>query len=127
MPSRTWAGEVDGRTFERFARSWGLTQKDEGVSAWEAGDGKDETSYARTYDGMNWEAGGESPIISVSVHVWPPPRAGVSAENALSRRSEVAAPGTGLCGSGEAFYRSVIGSTAPSRTLSLPQTRRPSR
>jgi hypothetical protein len=55
-PTRAWAGLVDGPTFERFAHAWGL----------------DEAEHApRTYvfDGMNWEAAGESPIVYVVVRV----------------------------------------------------------
>jgi len=71
MPSRTWVGSVDGRTFERFAESWGLPLKIKGQSASALDDGKDIVSYPRTYDGMNWEVDGKSPIISVSVHFEP--------------------------------------------------------
>ena len=71
MPSRTWAGSVDGRTFERFAKSWGLPRENAVGSASKGDDGEDTAAYARTYDGMNWEVGGESPIISVSVNVGP--------------------------------------------------------
>jgi len=71
MPSRTWVGSVDGRTFERFAKSWGLPPQNKGQSASALDDGKDIVSYPRTYDGMNWEVDGKSPIISVSVHFEP--------------------------------------------------------
>jgi len=90
MPSRTWAGPVDGRTFERFANSWGLARKNAGGSASEPGDREDRTSYARTYDGMNWEVGGESPIISVSVEVDPGPRLARHARDSSARRDEIA-------------------------------------
>ena len=69
MPSRTWAGPVDAQTFERFAQLWGLDRKNQDSSSSEPDDDKDKTSYTRTYDGMNWEVGGQSPIISVSVQV----------------------------------------------------------
>ena len=52
-PSRTWAGIVDGPTFKRFADAWHLN----------------DATPARTFDGMNWEVGGESPIVYVSVDV----------------------------------------------------------
>jgi hypothetical protein len=71
MPSRTWAGSLDGRTFERFSKSWRLPRNNEHGSATKLDDGNDSGSYERTYDGMNWEVGGESPIISVSVQVGP--------------------------------------------------------
>ena len=73
MPSRTWAGVVNERTFARFAKSWGLRRGNDGGSASELDDGAGDASYARTYDGMNWEFGGQSPIISVSVQVEPDP------------------------------------------------------
>jgi len=89
MPSRTWVGSVDGRTFERFAESWVLPPKNKGQSASALDDGKDIVSYARTYDGMNWEVDGKSPIISVSVHferpIW-----GHSRRRAPPRHAEVA-------------------------------------
>jgi hypothetical protein len=71
MPSRTWAGSVDGRTFDRFAKSWGLPRENAVGGASKGDGGEDTAAYERTYDGMNWEVGGESPIISVSVHVGP--------------------------------------------------------
>jgi hypothetical protein len=52
-PSRTWAGNVDGPTFKRFADAWHL----------------DDTTRKRTFDGMNWEIGGHSPIVYVSLSV----------------------------------------------------------
>jgi hypothetical protein len=52
-PLRTWAGIVDGPTFNRFADSWHLNDAPRG----------------RTFDGMNWEVGEQSPIIYVSVDV----------------------------------------------------------
>lgn len=76
VPSRTWAGRIDGRTFGRFAKSWGLPQLSQRARS-KLEDGENMASYARTYDGMNWEVAGESPIISVSVLVNPdslPPR-----------------------------------------------------
>jgi len=71
MPSRTWAGLVNERTFARFAESWGLRRGNDGGSTSELDDGAGDASYAQTYDGMNWELGGQSPIISVSVQVEP--------------------------------------------------------
>jgi hypothetical protein len=53
IPTRTWAGSVDAATFERFADAWHL----------------DEETDVHTFDGMNWEVGGESPIVYVSIHV----------------------------------------------------------
>jgi hypothetical protein len=73
MPYRTWAGAVDERTFARFAESWGLRRGNDAGSASKLDDGTEDTPYTQTYDGMNWELGGKSPIISVSVEVEPGP------------------------------------------------------
>jgi hypothetical protein len=74
-PSRTWRGVVDGSTYERFAAAWRL----EGVLDESASDTANEERSARTrgctLDGMNWEAGGESPIVYVSLQVTPGRRA----------------------------------------------------
>ena len=53
-PSRTWAGPVDEAAFKRFADAWHL-------------DPEIDDTY--TFDGMNWESGGESPIIYVRLDV----------------------------------------------------------
>ncbi len=70
-PSRTWRGVVDGPTYERFAAAWRL----EGMLGEPAPDTANEEHGPRTractLDGMNWEAGGESPIVYVSVQVTP--------------------------------------------------------
>jgi hypothetical protein len=73
-PSRTWAGMVDGPTFERFARAWRLPGQ---ITTTTPPVTDDPDRVARTYtlDGMNWEAGGISPIVCVSVQVTRPPRA----------------------------------------------------
>jgi len=68
-PSRTWAGTVDEPTFKRFADAWHLDHHgDEASEATLTGDGP-AVRGTYTFDGMNWEAGGESPIVYVSVHV----------------------------------------------------------
>jgi len=73
-PSRTWAGIVDRPTFERFADASHLN--DNTAEPTFRLLTEPEHLIARTYtlDGMNWEAGGESPIVyvSVSVSVLPP-------------------------------------------------------
>ena len=61
-PSRIWAGCVDGPTFKRFATAWALDRSDE-----DFGRSEDRPCCERTFDGMNWEVDGVSPIISVSV------------------------------------------------------------
>jgi hypothetical protein len=71
MPYRTWAGSVGGRTLERFAKSWAIPREIASGNATAREDGHKSATYERTYDGLNWEVGGESPIISVSVQVGP--------------------------------------------------------
>ena len=63
-PSRTWAGVVDGPTCEEFANAWRLPGEpsQEGLRA----------PYSRTFDGLNWQAEGESPIVYVTVRVLSP-------------------------------------------------------
>lgn len=78
--SRTWAGSVDGPTFERFAKSWRLPRQNENVTASAFGDSNGTASDARTYDGMNWEDGGASPIVWVSVRVARDTRPAASSE-----------------------------------------------
>lgn len=100
-PSRIWAGCVDGPTFKRFATAWALDRSDE-----DFGRSEDRPCYEQTFDGMNWEVDGVSPIISVSVrtHACGAPRKrGPDArlENSVQRRrarSAAAAPGSsGRC------------------------------
>jgi hypothetical protein len=68
-PSRTWEGFVDGATFERFADAWGLClTPSERTLGLVPGVGH-QAMRAYTFDGMNWEVGGESPIVYVSVVV----------------------------------------------------------
>lgn len=67
--ARTWSGAVDKSTFDRFATAWRLERSDEefideGAEEWD-----DRVGYTRTFDGMNWETEGLSPIVSVSVRV----------------------------------------------------------
>ena len=52
-PSRTWAGVVDGPTFKRLATAWHLH----------------DATRARTFDGMNWEVDGRSPIVYVALEI----------------------------------------------------------
>ena len=74
-PSRTWAGVIGRATFERFARAWNIDyETDLGTSTLGTStlgtsteDGHQGRDY--TFDGMNWEVGGESPIVYVAVNV----------------------------------------------------------
>ena len=66
-PSRTWAGIVDRPTFERFADAWQLHAEADEPSA--VTEHEHLATHIYTVDGMNWEAGGESPIVYVTVEV----------------------------------------------------------
>jgi hypothetical protein len=66
-PSRTWAGIVDRPTFERFADAWQLHAEADEPSA--VTEREHRATHIYTVDGMNWEAGGESPIVYVTVEV----------------------------------------------------------
>ena len=68
-PSRTWAGLVDGSTYEQFAKAWRLPKDTDETTSRRAGDDRDLVTHTYTLDGMNWEAGDESPIVWVSLRV----------------------------------------------------------
>ncbi len=70
-PSRTWAGLVDGPTYERFADAWRLPEDTDETTSQTAGDDRALVTHPYALDGMNWEAGNESPIICVSLQVMP--------------------------------------------------------
>jgi hypothetical protein len=70
-PSRTWAGIVDGSTFERIAKAWGLLDAADVPSSSTATQDGPHLARSYVFDGMNWERGGESPIVYVSLHVVP--------------------------------------------------------
>ena len=71
-PSRTWAGLVDGPTYERFAEAWRLRKDTDETTSQTAGDDRELVTQSYTLDGMNWQAGNESPIICVSLQVMQP-------------------------------------------------------
>jgi len=52
---RKWAGVIDGEVYARFADSWGIDPH--------------LTAYGHTWDGMEWESGGASPIVWASLTV----------------------------------------------------------
>ena len=68
-PWRAWGGMVDGPTFERFVDAYGLDNHTEEPTFGFLAEPEHLVARTRTLDGMNWEAGGESPIIYVSVSV----------------------------------------------------------
>ena len=71
-PSRTWAGLVDGPIYERFAKAWRLPKDIDEATSQTAGDDHEPATHTYTLDGLNWEAGNESPIVCVSVLVMQP-------------------------------------------------------
>ena len=71
-PLRTWAGLVDGPTYERFAEAWRLPKDTDETNSQTAGDDRELATHTYTLDGMNWEAGNESPIVCVSLQVMQP-------------------------------------------------------
>jgi len=81
-PSRTWAGRVDGQTFRRFAIAWALDR-----ATWDFDRGREDAVYEKTFDGMNWEVDGVSPIISVSVKVGPAPRPDAGRQRCAAREA----------------------------------------
>jgi hypothetical protein len=68
-PSRTWEGFVDGATFQRFADAWGLRGKPHELTSGPVPGAGHLAMRAYTFDGMNWEMGGDSPIVYVAVVV----------------------------------------------------------
>jgi hypothetical protein len=71
-PSRTWAGLVDGPTYDQLAEAWRLPSDLDQTSSQRAGDDRDLVTHPYTLDGMNWESGEQSPIVCVSVQVTKP-------------------------------------------------------
>jgi hypothetical protein len=66
-PSRTWAGLVNGSTFDHFADAWHLHDDNDQPTTRNAD--SHPTTDTHTLDGMNWETDGESPIIYTTVDV----------------------------------------------------------
>jgi hypothetical protein len=67
--SRTWAGVVDGATSQRFADAWHLPDEFHEPAAANLAEDGHIARVRRTFDGMNWEVDGESPIVYVSVEI----------------------------------------------------------
>jgi len=71
-PSRTWAGLVDGPTYEQLANAWRLPKHADNRNPRTTDDERDPDTHTYTLDGMNWEAGNASPIVCVSIEVTQP-------------------------------------------------------
>jgi hypothetical protein len=70
--SRKWAGVVDGDTYARFAEGWGLEDKLSEATLGMPGEHGDLASYGHTFDGLEWESGGSSPIVWMRLTVSEP-------------------------------------------------------
>jgi hypothetical protein len=72
VPSRPWAGIVDGATYKRLADAWRLGPGTD-VRTRDVGPGGTD-SQARLYvlAGVNWEVDNDSPIVYVSLLVSAP-------------------------------------------------------
>jgi hypothetical protein len=73
-PARTWAGLVDGPTYEQFAKAWRLPKDAPETNARTPRDDRELATDTYTLDGMNWETGNQSPIVYVSLQVTAPAR-----------------------------------------------------
>jgi hypothetical protein len=86
QPFRTWAGVVDEVTFRDFADAWHLDRKAArpGLTCVPGNGWLATRSY--TFDGMDWEANGESPIVYVSLTVTVLPARSVGARLPIMSR-----------------------------------------
>jgi hypothetical protein len=68
---REWAGVVDGDTYARFADGWDLGNKPDQPSLMQTEHGC-LAAHRYTWDGMEWELSGWSPIVWMSIAVSEP-------------------------------------------------------
>jgi hypothetical protein len=73
--SRTWAGVIDGDSYARFAEGWGLENKPGEANLGMPGEHGHLASYSYTFDGLEWESGGYSPIVWMRLTVSEPVKA----------------------------------------------------
>jgi hypothetical protein len=66
---RTWSGFVDGAAFRRFADAWHLDRRAARPGLTRVPGHGLLAARSFTFDGMEWEANGESPIVYVSLTV----------------------------------------------------------
>jgi hypothetical protein len=69
---RKWAGVIDGDTYTRFAAGWGLETKPSEANLGMPGEHGELARYRYTFDGLEWESGGSSPIVWVRLTVSEP-------------------------------------------------------
>jgi hypothetical protein len=70
--SRKWAGVIDADTYARLAEAWGLENKYGEANLGMPGEHGDLASYSYTFDGLEWESGGSSPIVWMRLTVSEP-------------------------------------------------------
>jgi len=80
---RNWAGVIDGDTYERFAAAWDLGNKADARNGGVPTDGH-LAQHSYTWDGMEWDLGGWSPIIWMNLKVSEPIEAQVHPRRARS-------------------------------------------
>jgi len=78
---RKWAGVIDGDNYERFADRWQLANKADQLSLMRTEYGH-LAGHRYTWDGMEWELSGWSPIVWMSLEVSEP----IEAELCLAER-----------------------------------------
>ena len=70
--SRKWAGAIDGDTYARFAKGWGLENKPSEANLSMPGTPVGLASYSYTFDGLEWQSGGSSAIVWMRLTVSEP-------------------------------------------------------
>jgi hypothetical protein len=69
---RTWAGVIDDETYRRLADSWHLEIKADEPNLGMATEYGHLPCHAYTWDGMEWERNGWSPVVWLSLRVSEP-------------------------------------------------------
>ena len=69
---RKWAGVIDGDSYARFAEGWGLDEKRCEANLGMPGEHGDVASCSYTFDGLEWESGGYSPVVWMRLTVSEP-------------------------------------------------------
>jgi hypothetical protein len=70
--ARKWAGVIDADTYTRFAEGWGLERRRCEASLSMPGEHGNLASYSYTFDGLEWESEGSSPIVWMRLTVSEP-------------------------------------------------------
>ena len=65
---RKWAGVIDGHTYARMADAWALDRKP-GTNHLMVTEYGELTCHAYTWDGMEWEGNGSSPVVWMRLRV----------------------------------------------------------